>query len=90
VFLILTGFTLPIDSRAQLRATLGATGKSPKELPPMALTDTKVKNAKPGLKTIRLFDEKGLYLPANINKAKQYTGKSIGEILGMESVKPMP
>ena len=28
----------------------------------MALTDTKVKNAKPGLKTIRLFDEKGLYL----------------------------
>lgn len=28
----------------------------------MALTETKVKNARPGPKTTRLFDEKGLYL----------------------------
>jgi len=28
----------------------------------MALTDTQIKNAKPGPKTTRLFDEKGLYL----------------------------
>ena len=41
---------------------MGATGKSPKELPPIPLTDTKVKIAKPSQKTVRIFDEKGLYL----------------------------
>ena len=41
---------------------MGATAKSLKKLPPMPLTDTKVKNAKPGQRTIRIFDEKGLYL----------------------------
>jgi hypothetical protein len=32
--------------------------------PKMALTDTAVRNAKPGTKPIKLFDERGLFLIA--------------------------
>ena len=53
MFLVLTGLALPIDSREQLGAALGVY---------VPLTDTKVKNAKPGQKTVRIFDERGLYL----------------------------
>jgi integrase len=41
----------------------------------MALTDTKVKNAKPGPKTIRLFDEKGLYLEVSPSGGKWWRFK---------------
>ena len=33
-----------------------------KELPPYGLTNTTIRNAKPSEKTVRLFDERGLYL----------------------------
>jgi hypothetical protein len=71
MFLVQAGSTSPIDSRGPL----GATGKSPNELPPMPLTDTKVKNAKPGLKTVRLFDEKGLYLEVSPSGGKWWRFK---------------
>ena len=66
---------MSIDSLGQMGAILGATTKLPMELPPMALTDTKVKNAKPGPKTIRLFDEKGLYLEVSPSGGKWWRFK---------------
>ena len=41
---------------------MGAQIAVPEELPPVALTDKEVKNAKPRKKRIRLFDERALYL----------------------------
>ena len=55
----------------------------------MTLTDTKVKNAKPGLKTTRLFDEKGLYLEVSPGGGKwwrykyRYNGKEKRLSLGV-------
>jgi hypothetical protein len=51
-----------IDIRGQQGAILGASRGIWKELPPIALTVTAVKNAKPSEKTKRLFDGRGLYL----------------------------
>ena len=41
----------------------------------MALTDTKVKNAKAGHKTTRLYDEKGLYLEVSSKGGKWWRFK---------------
>ncbi|CCQ89681.1 hypothetical protein NITGR_150049 [Nitrospina gracilis 3/211] len=40
------------------------------ELPQMALTSTAVKNDKPSWKTLRLYDERGLYLEVFPNSGK--------------------
>ena len=53
---------MSIDIRGQLGATFGASPGFRRELPPIALTVTAVKNAKPSSKTKRLFDGGGLYL----------------------------
>jgi hypothetical protein len=41
----------------------------------MALTNTQIKNTKPGPKTTRLFDEKGLYLEISPSGGKWWRFK---------------
>ena len=36
----------------------------------MALTDTAIRNAKPGEKTVKMFDERGLYLEVSASGGK--------------------
>ena len=57
---------MSIDIRGQLGATLGAIAPMTKEVAPMPLTVTKIHNAKPGKKRVRLFDERGLYLEVSV------------------------
>ena len=60
-------------------ATLGATIKPPKQLPPkggnLATSDTKLRQAKPKEKPYRIADEKGLYLEVRPNGAKYWRHK---------------
>jgi Arm DNA-binding domain len=51
-----------IDIRGHVGATLGASEQRAEKLPPLPLTDTAIRNARPGEKPIRLFDGGGLYL----------------------------
>lgn len=53
---------LSIDIRGQLGATLGASESPLPRVAPMSLTDTTIRNAKPGEKPLKLFDARGLYL----------------------------
>ena len=49
-------------NRADLGATLGATGNMVLEWPPMFLNDVAIRAAKPGPKPVKLSDERGLFL----------------------------
>ncbi len=51
-----------MTSHIKMGATLGAIAHSLKVSCPMPLNDVKVRNAKPGIKPVKLSDEKGLYL----------------------------
>jgi hypothetical protein len=58
--------TWSVDIRGQLgqlRAILGASELNPKGVAPiMSLTKPTILNVKPSRKTVKLFDERGLYL----------------------------
>jgi len=53
---------MSIDIRGQLGAAFGASQLPRIGVAPMPLTDTAIRNAKPSAKTVKLFDERGLYL----------------------------
>ena len=74
---------MSIDIWRQLGATLGATGTSVKSVAPkklrsglrVSLTNTAIRNAKPSKKSVRLFDERGLYLEISPNGGKWWRFK---------------
>src|SRR6185503_3777628 len=61
----------------------------------MSLTDTAIRNAKPGAKTIKLFDERGLYLELSPSGGKwwrlkyRYGGKEKRLSLGVYPDTPL-
>lgn len=58
-----------------LGATLGENELPPRGVAPIPLTDTAVRNAKPGTKPVRLFDERGLYLEVSPTGGKWWRVK---------------
>lgn len=67
------GVTLGVGGNASEGVTPKSLGLPPDartELPPMPLTDTAIRTAKPGEKPYKLADEKGLFLLVNPNGSK--------------------
>ena len=51
-----------IDMHGRAGVTFGVTGSAQNNVTPMPLTDTAIRNCKPGVKPAKLFDKDGLFL----------------------------
>ena len=51
-----------IDIHGRAGVTFGVTGSAQNDVTPMPLTDTAIRNCKPGVKPAKLFDKDGLFL----------------------------